>query len=144
MAEQNYTNHRRYVPGFHFVLLALIFIAFFGSVFFLIRSYVHGIDRVGSVVVFLSVVNIMFLYFYARQFPVVAQNRAIRAEENLRHFVLTGKMLDPRLKMSQIVALRFASDIEFPGLAIRAVSEDMSNDDIKKEIKTWKADNVRV
>jgi len=57
--------------------------------------------------------------------------------------VLTGKLLNPGLTMSQIVALRFASDLEFVELANRAVVENMSNDDIKKAIKNWKADNDR-
>jgi hypothetical protein len=48
-------------------------------------------------------------------FALRAQDRAIRAEENLRHFILTGKPFDSRLRMSQIIALRFAPDDEFPG-----------------------------
>ena len=46
-------------------------------------------------------------------FAVGAQDRAIRAEENLRHFALTGKLLDKRLRKSQVIALRFADDDEF-------------------------------
>ena len=143
MKEQNYSSHRRYVPGFHFVLLGLLLAAFTCSVFFLVRSYLHGIDRVSSAVVFICVLNIAGLYFYVRQFPVKVQDRAIRAEENLRHYVLTGKLLDPRLTLSQIVALRFASDLELAELANRAASENLSNDSIKKAIKTWKPDFER-
>jgi hypothetical protein len=72
------------------------------------------------------------------------QNRAIRAEENLRHFAMTGKLLDPNLKMGQIVALRFASDEEYLALAKRAIEENLSRDDIKKAIKNWRADYHRV
>lgn len=144
MKEQNYSSHHRYVPGYHFLLLFLVLLVFICSVFFLVRSYMHGIERVSSTVVFICVLDIMLLYLYTRQFPIKAQDRAIRAEENLRHFVLTGKLLDSRLSMSQIVALRFASDGELAELANRAVAEGMSSDCIKKEIKTWKADNDRV
>ena len=144
MKEQNYSNHHRYVPGYHFLLLFLVLLALGCSLFFLVRSYMHGIDRVSSTVVFICVVDIMLLYLYTRQFPVKAQDRAIRAEENLRHFVLTGKLLDARLTMSQIVALRFACDGELAELANRAVVENMSNGSIKKAIKSWKADKDRV
>ncbi len=48
----------------------------------------------------------------------------IRAEENFRHFILTGKPLDSRLDMKQIIALRFAEDDEFPELCQKALSEN--------------------
>ena len=73
-----------------------------------------------------------------------AQDRAIRAEENFRHYLLTGKPLDSRLRVSQIVALRFASDAEFPGLAVKAADEKLKNEDIKKLIQNWRADHHRV
>ncbi|MDQ0063611.1 hypothetical protein J2T14_005833 [Paenibacillus harenae] len=81
---------------------------------------------------------------FARMFACKAQDRAIRAEENLRHFVLTGKRLDPRLNMSQIIALRFASDDEFLSLCERGAETDMASDDIKRSIQSWKADYDRV
>ena len=140
MKEQNYSNHRRYIPGFHFVLLFLGILALVGSIFFLVKSYIHGIERVASVVAFLGALNFMILYFYSRDFATTVQDRAIRAEENLRYFTLTGNLLDPRLTMSQIVALRFAPDLELVGLVNRAISENLSNDDIKKAIQNWKPD----
>ncbi len=84
----------------------------------------------------------MFFFFF-REFPLRAQDRAIRVEENLRHFVLTGKLLDKGLSMSQIIALRFADDEEFVMLSSQALKDKMSNDDIKKAIKKWKADHHR-
>jgi hypothetical protein len=83
-------------------------------------------------------------YWYTRWFALRAQDRAIRAEENFRHFILTGKPLDSRLRMGQIIALRFASDEEMPALAKRAVEEKLSQKEIKKAIKTWKPDYNRV
>jgi hypothetical protein len=140
MKEQNYSNHRRYIPGFHFVLFFLGILALVGSIFFLVKSYIHGIERVASVVVFLCALNFMILYFYSRDFVTTVQDRAIRAEENLRYYALTGNLLDPRLTMSQIVALRFAPDLEIVGLVNRVISENLSNDDIKKAIQNWKPD----
>ena len=57
----------------------------------------------------------------------------------MRHFALTGRLLDPRLTMRQIIGLRFASDAEFAGLADRAAAEKLSLDEIKKAVKTWRA-----
>jgi len=73
-----------------------------------------------------------------------AQDRAIRAEENLRHFVLTGKLLDPALTVRQIIALRFAPDGEFVALAGRAAAEHTEPDAIKRAVKVWRADTYRV
>jgi hypothetical protein len=84
------------------------------------------------------------LYFYARDFATKAQDRAIRAEENLRYFVLTGTLLDPRLTIQQIVALRFASDLELVGLVNRSITENLNNDEIKRAIKNWRPDLHRV
>ena len=143
MKEQNYSNHRRYVPGYHIVLFLLGILALVGSIFFLVKSCINGTQRLPSVILFLSAINFMMLFFYAREFAIKAQDRAIRAEENLRYFALTGNLLDPRLTMSQIIALRFAPDLEFVGLVNRAIAENLSNDAIKKAIKDWKPDHHR-
>jgi hypothetical protein len=79
-----------------------------------------------------------------RTYSLKVQDRAIRAEESLRHFVLTGKLLDSRLRSSQIIALRFASDAEFPALAQKAAEEGLSAKQIKESIQNWRADHNRV
>ncbi len=86
----------------------------------------------------------MFAAFYARSFALIAQDRAIKAEENFRHYLLTGKALDSKLTVRQIIGLRFASDEEFSELAKKAVAENLSENAIKKSIKNWKEDNYRV
>jgi hypothetical protein len=87
---------------------------------------------------------LMLTAFYARMFALKAQDRAIRAEENFRHYLLTGKALDNKLTMRQIIGLRFASDKEFPELAQKAVAESLSENAIKKIITHWRADTYRV
>jgi hypothetical protein len=77
-------------------------------------------------------------------FALKAQDRAIRAEENLRHFVLTGKLLPASLRIGQIVALRFASDDEFVALAQKAADKNLPGKQIKQSITNWKADTYRV
>ena len=81
---------------------------------------------------------------FSRIFALKAQDRAIRAEENLRHFALTGKLLDSRLTLRQIIGLRFASDGEFVSLAQKAADEKLSEDTIKRAIRQWRPDTYRV
>jgi hypothetical protein len=87
---------------------------------------------------------IVIVAVFLRIYPLKAQDRAIRAEENLRSFVLTGQLLDSKLSISQVVALRFADDKEFPELSKRAVAENLKPDDIKKAIQNWRADHNRI
>jgi hypothetical protein len=131
------------VPPFHFVLLPLLFLTFIGSIVNLTLS-IGNHERLYSaaLIVVLSSAGIMTALF-ARIFALKAQDRAIRAEENLRHFVIAGKLLDSRLGALQIVALRFASDGEFVALAQRAAQENMKPADIKRAIKQWKVDDYR-
>ena len=81
---------------------------------------------------------------YARSFALRAQDRAIRAEEQLRHYVMTGKLLDPRLTVKQIIGLRFASNEELVALAQRAADQNLSTKDIKQAVKNWRPDAYRV
>jgi hypothetical protein len=143
MEAQNYANHRRYVPLYHGVLFLLLVATFVGS---LVNLYLSIGEHQGvysaSLISVLTICGLI-QFWYSRAFATTVQDRAIRAEENLRHFAMTGKLFDPRLKIGQIIGLRFASDEEFLALAKRAVEEQMSREDIKKAIKTWRADHHR-
>jgi hypothetical protein len=86
----------------------------------------------------------MLIGFYTRTFALIAQDRVIKAEENLRYYLLTGKTLDAKLKVRQIIGLRFASDEEFPALVEKALKEKLSEKDIKKSIINWRPDYYRV
>jgi hypothetical protein len=144
MATQNFANHRQFVPMFHGVLFGILFLTLIGSCVNLYRNWGdHTVMYSASLVVVLVITGIMTALF-GRIFALKAQDRAIRAEENLRHFALTGKLLDPRLEIGQIIALRFASDDEMPGLAAKAVQGQIKPVDIKKAIKSWRPDFHRV
>lgn len=144
MADQNYGNHKQYVTAFHKILFPLVAATFVGSLVNLYKSMdVEGALYSASLISALSLA-VLILMFLARIFPLKAQDRAIRAEENLRHYVLTGKLIDPRLSMLQVVALRFAPDAELPELARKAADQGLSPNDIKLAIKTWKGDHYRV
>jgi hypothetical protein len=142
-AKQSYANHARLVPMFHFVLAGLLVLTFVGSLVNLYQS-VGDHERMynASLIVTLTLCACLLFYF-CRTFPLKAQDRAIRAEENLRHFAMTGKLLDPRLTLAQVIALRFASDAEFLELARRAAETSMPAGVIKREVKNWRADYDR-
>lgn len=142
MSQQNYANHRQMVPGFHYVAFALGLAILVGS---LVNLFTAAPENHYSAALITALIILVFLIaWYTRTFALKAQDRAIRAEENFRHYVLTGKPLDSRLRMSQIVALRFASDEEFVALAAKAAEEKLPADAIKKSITNWKADTYRV
>jgi hypothetical protein len=146
LEEQSYAKHAKVVPLFHGVLFGLILLAFIGSLVNLYRR-VAGPEHVGRLsaeVLTLVTFAMILQFFFSRVFPLKAQDRAIRAEENLRHFALTGKLLDHRLNIKQIIGLRFASDAEFVELARKAADEGLSPDAIKKSVKHWRPDHDRL
>ena len=142
--EQNYANHRRFMPLYHYVLSLLMLVALACSLVLVYRAFAGGYDRLVAVMILLLVIIALIEAGLLRIFPLKAQDRAIRAEENLRHYVLYGSLLDPGLTTRQIIGLRFAGDEELGSLAKRAVEENLSENDIKKAVKTWRADNYRV
>ena len=142
MNEQSIKNHSRYIPLWHFIVPLLILVLLIWSIINLLHADAHN-HYSAALIVVITLLLIVF-YWYTRWFALRAQDRAIRAEENFRHFILTGKPLDPRLHMGQIIALRFASDEELPGLANRAVDENLSAKEIKRAITHWKPDHNRV
>jgi hypothetical protein len=143
MKPQTYETHRRYVPLYHFVALTLIIVTLIGSIVNLMASLGNH-QRIYSASLLVAVcVILLLMYFFVRSFAVKAQDRAIRAEENLRHFARTGKLLDPRLTMRQIIGLRFAPDEEFLDLARRAAEEGLTEDQIKRAVRSWRPDHHR-
>lgn len=142
MEEQNFKNHARMVPGFHYLGLSLILGLLGESIYYLIKTSSEN-KFLGFLLVLISII-LVILWIYIRIFPLKAQDRAIRAEENLRFYVLTGKLLPSTLTIAQTIALRFAPDEELVELVDRVVNENLSAKDIKLSIKNWKADYHRV
>ncbi len=145
METQNYKNHPRIkpetLPHKLYYLIGISF--FFFSIANLIRAIYLANGRIDAFLFLLTSTLFIIAYFVFRPFALKAQDRAIRAEENLRHFAMTGKLLDRSLTISQIIALRFAPDEEFLELVERAVKDKLGNKDIKLAIKNWKADTHR-
>jgi len=144
MQEQNLKNHSQLVPGYHYVLFTMLLVILVLSIVNLVSTISAGTSLIPALMFLLSAVCLFLIAFFLRSFALKAQDRAIKAEENLRHFALTGKLLNSSLKVQQIVALRFASDDEFVALAARAAKENLSNKDIKAAIKIWRGDYYRV
>jgi hypothetical protein len=145
MQNQNYANHRRMVPGFHYVLSLVVLSCIVISTIILVKKLTSPDEQyVEAIFSFFVSVALAGLFWFCRSFALRAQDRAIRAEENFRHYILTGKPLPSSLRMGQIIALRFASDAELPALTQKAQAEKLKGDDIKKLIVNWKTDYNRV
>ncbi len=142
MADQNFKNHSRLLLGWH----GITALSLLALVVFSIINLCHTTweTHFTAALIMLITIILCFIFWFVRVFALKAQDRAIRAEENLRHFALTGKLLDARLKLGQVIALRFAADEEFVELAKKAVDENLNSKAIKQSIVNWKADYHRV
>ena len=139
---QNFANHTRYDPFFHFFILPVFSLL-------LLASIVHLFMRPGlhSAVLVIVALAMAAIIFKLRLYPIKVQDRVIRLEERLRLASLLDPTLRPRIAEfteSQLIALRFASDAELPALAVRALNEKLAATEIKKAIQHWRPDNWRV
>ena len=142
MPEQNYSNHTQKMPlfGTSLLLLFAVFVMCGVTIYRIWGNHgqVHNSLLLGTLA-FSTILG----FTQCRRMALSVQDRAIRTEENLRHFVMTGKKLDPRLTGKQIIAVRFASDDQFVELARQAADQSMTPDAIKKAVKNWRADFER-
>lgn len=141
MQEQNFQNHSKYVLGYHVITSVLLLGALITAI---IYTVMNGSEQaVLAITLLLTIAALLGVFWYTRVFALRAQDRAIRAEENLRYFVLTGKLLPSNLRMGQIIALRFAPNEELLALVERAATESLSAKEIKQAIQNWKPDYHR-
>lgn len=142
MNEQNLKNHQRYLPVWHLIVPLVLLAIMIGAIRNIVKS--ESSNLYSAWLIFGISLLLPVFYWYTRWFALRAQDRAIRAEENFRHFLLTGKPFDPRIRLGQVIALRFASDEEMPALAKKAIEEKLSSKEVKKAIQTWRPDYHRV
>jgi hypothetical protein len=144
MAEQqNYSNHAKFFPPFHFFAAPILIANFIWAIFRLkplgYSPYaIFSVFVAGALVVTVTIARVMALK---------VQDRVIRLEERLRYQRLLPPDLQSRIDdftINQLVSLRFASDAELPALA-RKVLDDKIDDrkTIKQMVKVWKPDNLR-
>jgi hypothetical protein len=139
MATQTYETHRHNPRptgiGFLFVLLALIA--------FSLRWFEIGGRAMFAAGLLSLSASIVVLLSISRTYTTRLQDRIIKLEMRLRCAqLLSGaqQAVLARLSTPQIVALRFASDEELPGLLERAEREQLTADQIKRAIKSWLPD----
>lgn len=141
MAEQSYKNHTRWLPAFHFFAVPVLLINTVNE----LRHLVADPSRTTAwaAIVAAAILTVAFL---ARTQALQAQNRLIRLEMRLRMQQLAPELLARfnDLTVPQLVALRFASDAELAGLVSTVLKDGTKQADIKKMIKQWQPDYVRV
>ena len=145
MAErlQTYATHRRFIPEFHFFVLPVLFANIIVAIVRFARY--PAVATAWSVVVAIALGIGMWT---ARAMALRAQNRIIRSEEYARLERALPSDLRARvgeLGVGQLIALRFAPEDELPELTRRALDGDLKRpDDIKRAIRTWREDHLRV
>lgn len=143
MTEQNFQNHGKIVPIFHFFAIPVFVINF---VWPLYRLWHLGLSFEGIFGVILAAALVV-LVFEARLFALAVQDRVIRLEERLRYERVLPAELQTRcseLTINQIVALRFACDAELPALTRKVLDEKLTQRKaIKQLIKMWRPDYQR-
>ena len=143
MTAQNFANHGKIVPVFHFFAVPVFVANFIWSLFRLKQLELSFAGIFG--VIFATA--LLVLVFEARLFALAVQDRVIRLEERLRYAQVLPADLQARtveLTINQIVSLRFACDAELPALAQKVLDEKlMERKAIKQLIKSWKPDCQR-
>lgn len=137
---QSYENHTAKFPLQHFIWLPLSALSLIALIVYFFTSNTLLQTILMTTTLIIAIIGGML----ARLYGLKLQDRIIRLEEQFRHTQLTGKPLDTRITLPQLIALRFASDDEFPALAKRAAEEQLSADAIKKQITNWRADTQRI
>jgi hypothetical protein len=139
---QNFENHTKIVPVFHYFILPVLGINLVSAI---IRVF-HFFSA-NTVISLLVAAALVLLALYGRMFALRVQDRVIRLEMQLR----LQNLLPPdqrarvhEFTLGQLVALRFASDAELPGLARKVLDEKLSDrKTIKKMIQNWQSDELR-
>jgi len=139
---QNFANHARTFPPFHFFVLPVLLV----NAIYRLVLLKDGITF-ASVMAALVGLALLVLAFCARVFAMTVQDRIIRLEMQIRLARLLPADLRPRIDefaVGQLIALRFAGDDELPALARQVLDEKLTDRKaIKGRVKNWRADLLR-
>lgn len=146
---QNYANHTRLDPPFHFFLLPVFGL---GLILTLIHFFYHlresdFRDNIHSFLLIVLAVAMVVVVVKERLYSLKVQDRVIRLEERLRLMQILPEGLRsriPELSEDQLCGIRFASDSEAPKLVERALNEKLTRKQIKQSIQNWRPDYWRV
>ncbi len=152
MNQQNFSNHAKFVPMFHFFLLPALLLNLIWAVrwFFPLQvNTMFGFQVfMGHLVNLMVAIVLIVMAFLARTFALGVQDRVIRLEERIRYERLLPEDLKPRIgefTINQLVALRFACDAELPALARKVLDAKISERKaIKQMVQNWRPDYQRV
>jgi hypothetical protein len=143
MEQQNFKNHGKLVPLFHFTALPIFALNFLWACYRLWKLHFAVEGFVGVVVA----AGLLAALFCGRLATLAVQDRVIRLEEQLRYARLLPEDLKARIgefTIAQMVSLRFASDAELPALVRKVLSENLQErKQIKQLVQNWKADHLR-
>jgi len=139
---QNYANHVRFDPLFHFFALPVVGLT-------VIAAIVHAVQRPSLFSIWLVVFSaaVVVVTLKARLYALRVQDRLIRLEERERlEKLLTGPLRSriAELTERQLIALRFCCDAELQGLVQQTVEKNLASPDIKKSVQVWRPDFFRV
>ncbi|WP_169089645.1 DUF6526 family protein [Paenibacillus sp. PL91] len=144
MDNEKRSGFRRLDWSYHYVAAPLAIVVLVLSSIELFGGLGQGeLERLDWLL-FILAVCLVFAVALIRIYATKTQDRIIRMEENFRHYRLTGRTLDPRISISQIIALRYATDDKFPALCDRAAIERMSPIAIRSAIEDWRPDTMRI
>jgi len=152
MNEQNFSNHAKFVPMFHFFLLPALLLNLIWAVRWFFPLQVNTLFGfqvfMGHLVNLIVAIALIVMAFLARTFALGVQDRVIRLEERIRYQRLLPEDLKPRIgefTINQLVALRFACDAELPALARKVLDAKISERKaIKQMVQNWRPDYQRV
>ena len=142
---QNFKNHARIDPLFHFVLMPVFLVNFGMSIYATIHRWPEHRHLYPWWI--LMSLALLILNLKLRMYALKNQDRIIRLEERLRLATLVPASDVPevgKLTTSQLIALRFASDHELPALALRAQTQNLDAAAIKRSVAHWRADDQRI
>ncbi|MCL8538684.1 YfhO family protein [Chryseobacterium gallinarum] len=145
MKQQNYHNHRKFYPPHHFIYLPLLIVL---EVYGIYKVWDDPANKLTWILFSIVIFLLFYLAFMTRQhYALGLQNRIVILEFRQRYFEIFNNRSEEtvgKLKFDQIAALRFADDEEFKELLYRALHENISGDEIKRSIKNWRADRLRI
>jgi hypothetical protein len=140
---QNFRNHKRSFPLFHFVAAPLLAIYLLYAIYALVRA-----PSLATVMGVVLAVGLVAMLFASRLMVLTVQNRVIRLEMRLRLERVLGPVAAAdalaKLPLGRLIALRFASDAELPGLITRVLSQELATStQVKQAIREWQPDLLR-
>jgi len=146
---QNYANHTRFDPPFHFFLGPVCLL---GIILSLVHFFYHlresdWRDNLHAFLLVVLAVALLVVVLKERLYALKVQDRVIRLEERLRLMQLLPEPLRsriPELTEDQLCGIRFASDAEVPKLVERTLNEKLTRKQIKQSVQTWRPDYWRV